>query len=162
MSHENETTISSISSAKMELSADVYLIHEWSDRRCRWQPLHGNDQSLLTFFINIPFHSFLCILYRSWIFHQDNRDKLRLILNILNVLNYILDKNYHPIQFIVMCTKRVLEHTYDRNVSTWPLIFWQRRLFVSFLCIELWLDPNTDFCFHLFFVKILIPSALDT
>ena len=26
--------------------------------------------------------------------------------------------------------KNTLEHTYDRNVSTWPLIFWQNRLFV--------------------------------
>ena len=26
--------------------------------------------------------------------------------------------------------KILLEHTYDRNVSPWPLIFWQDRLFV--------------------------------
>jgi len=25
---------------------------------------------------------------------------------------------------------KLVEHTYDRNVSTWPLIFWQHRLFV--------------------------------
>ena len=34
-------SIDSISSAKMELSADVYLIHEWIDRNCAWKPLPG-------------------------------------------------------------------------------------------------------------------------
>ena len=34
-------SIDSISSAKMELSADVYLIHEWIDRRCSWSAIPG-------------------------------------------------------------------------------------------------------------------------
>ena len=36
-------SIDSISSAKMELSADVYLIHEWIDRRCSWSAVPGNQ-----------------------------------------------------------------------------------------------------------------------
>lgn len=32
-------SIDSISSAKMEMSADVYLIHTWIDDRCKWKPL---------------------------------------------------------------------------------------------------------------------------
>ena len=52
-----------------------------------------------------------------------------------------------------------LEHTYDSNVSTWPLIFWQYRLFVhqimtrsqhwflfSFVVCE---NTNTQYTWHL-------------
>jgi hypothetical protein len=34
-------SINSLSSAHMDLSTDVYLIHEWSDERCLWRPLPG-------------------------------------------------------------------------------------------------------------------------
>ena len=34
-------SIDAISSAKMELSSNVYLEHEWYDHRCIWRPLRG-------------------------------------------------------------------------------------------------------------------------
>ncbi len=39
-------SIDSISAAKMELSADVYLVHEWRDSRCQWRPLPRNQSGM--------------------------------------------------------------------------------------------------------------------
>ena len=60
--------------------------------------------------------------------------------------------------FIFSKDLRCLEYTYDRNVSTWPLIFWQQ----TFCASNYDSIPTMIFVFICLFVKICIPTTLDT
>lgn len=57
-------SINSISSAKMELSADVYLTHDWVDNRCWWRPLKGKPHDHHHQSTRLDYH-FLFISKRS-------------------------------------------------------------------------------------------------